>query len=116
MPPTGQKNALPIVTQMVTARLNAASWRWRGQSIHVLGSTWLQELIQEYETVFTNQLLDKSTMHVESVTFSLCNDIKVPNKNITAHLLQANLRASADKLLDKFKNDGLLKKAPKLCK
>ena len=55
-------------------------------------------------------------MHVESVTFSLYNDIKVPNKNITAHLLQANLRASADKLLDKFKNDGLLKKAPKLCK
>ena len=47
-------------------------------------------------------------MHVESVTFSLRNDIEIPNKNITAHLLQANLRASADKLLDKFKNDGLL--------
>ena len=55
-------------------------------------------------------------MHVEPVTFSLRDDIKIPNKNITAHLLQANLLASADKLLDKFKNDGPTKKAPRLCK
>ena len=103
---------------MVSARLDAASWRWRGQSIHVLSklSTWLQELIKEYETVFTNQISDKATKHVEPVTFPLCNDIKIPNKTIKAHLLQANLRASAVKLLDKFKNDGLIKKEPKLCK
>ena len=55
-------------------------------------------------------------MHVESVTFSLRNDIEIPDKNITAHLLQANLRASADKLLDKLENGCLIKKAPRLCK
>ena len=54
-------------------------------------------------------------MNVKPVTFSLC-DIKIPDKNLTAHLPPANLRASADKLLDKLENGGLIKKAPRLCK
>ena len=54
-------------------------------------------------------------MNVEPVTFSL-RDIKIPDKNLTAHLPPANLRASADKLLDKLENGGLIKKAPRLCK
>ena len=104
---------------MVTARLDATSWRWRDQSIHILSklpTSWLLELIKKYETVFTNHLPDKSTMYVEPVTFSLRNDIEIPNKNITAHLLQAKLRASADKLLDKLENGGLIKKGTKALK
>ena len=78
--------------------------------------TWLQEMITEHQTVFTNQLSSKSIMNVEPVTFSLRDNIRIPDKNITAHLPPANLRASADRLLDKLESGGLIKKAPRLCK
>ena len=78
--------------------------------------TWLQDMITEHQTVFTNQLSSKSIMNVEPVTFSLRDNIRIPDKNITAHLPPANLRASADRLLDKLESGGLIKKAPRLCK
>ena len=77
--------------------------------------TWLQDLIKEFKIVSTNQLLSQSIMKVEPVTFFL-RDIKIPNNNLTAHLPQASLKESADKLLDKLESGGLIKKAPRLCR
>ena len=77
---------------------------------------WLQDLIEEHSDVFTNELSTASIMNVEPVTFSIRDDIKIPNKNITAHLPPANLRASADKLLDKMEAGGLIAQAPRQCK
>ena len=73
-------------------------------------------MIIEHQTVFTNQLSSKSIMNVEPVTYSLRDNISIPDKNITAYLPPANLRASADRLLDKLERGGLIKKAPRLCK
>ena len=78
--------------------------------------TWLQDMIEEYPDIFTNELSAASIMNVEPVTFSLREDIEIPNKNITAHLPPANLRASADRLLDKLENGQLIGKAPRQCK
>ena len=47
--------------------------------------------------------------------FTLRKNVKIPNNNLTAHLPPANLRESADKLLDKLEKGGLIKKAPRVC-
>ena len=78
--------------------------------------TWLQEMIKEFKTIFTNQLSKHSIMDVEPATFTLKKNVKIPNNNLTAHLPPANLRESADKLLDKLEQGGLIKKAPRVCK
>ena len=53
-------------------------------------------------------------MDVEPATFTLKKNVKIPNNNLTAHLPPANLRESADKLLDKLEQGGLIKKAPRV--
>merc|ERR1711940_297538 len=77
--------------------------------------TWLQEMIKEFKSVFTNQLSKHSIMDVEPATFTPKKNVKIPNNNLTAHLPPANLRESADKLLDKLEQGGLIKKAPRVC-
>ena len=47
--------------------------------------TWLQEMIKEFKTVFTNQLSKHSIMNVEPATFTLKKNVKIPNNNLTAH-------------------------------
>ena len=47
--------------------------------------------------------------------FTLRKNVKIPNNNLTAHLPPANLRESADRLLDKLERGGLIKKAPRVC-
>ena len=76
--------------------------------------TWLQEMIKEFKTVFTNQLSKHSIMNVKPATFTLKKNVEIPNNNLTAHLPPANLRESADKLLDKLEQGGLIKKAPRV--
>merc|ERR1712155_417396 len=78
--------------------------------------TWLQEMIKEFKTVFTNQLSKHSIMNVKPATFTLKKNVEIPNNNLTAHFPPANLRDSADKLLDKLEQGGLIKKAPRVCK
>ena len=70
---------------------------------------WLQDQITEIQDIFKNQTTKSSLMNVEPVTLSLREDVKIPNKNITAHLPPANLRASADKLLDKLERNNLIR-------
>ena len=77
---------------------------------------WLQEQVIEFQDIFTNQTTKTSIMNVEPVTLSLREDVKIPNKNITASLPPANLRASADKLLDKLERNNLISKASRVCK
>merc|ERR1712155_478976 len=60
--------------------------------------TWLQEMIKEFKTVFTNQLSKHSIMNVKPATFTLKKNVKIPNNNLTAHLPPANLRESAGKI------------------
>ena len=72
-------------------------------------------MIKEFKTIFTNQLSKHSIMDVEPATFTLKKNVKIPNNNLTAHLPPANLRESADKLLDKLEQGGLIKKAPRVC-
>ena len=74
--------------------------------------TWLQEMIKEFKTVFTNQLSKHSIMNVKPATFTLKKNVEIPNNNLTAHFPPANLRDSADKLLDKLEQGGLIKKLP----
>ena len=69
--------------------------------------TWLRNLIKEFKSIFTNQISEQSIMNVEPVTFTLRDDVEIPNNNLTAHLPPANLRESADKLLDKLERGGL---------
>merc|ERR1711978_672496 len=76
--------------------------------------TWLQEMIKEFKTVFTNQLSKHSIMNVKPATFTLKKNVEIPNNNLTAHFPPANLRDSADKLLDKLEQGGLIKKAPRV--
>merc|ERR1712004_61248 len=78
--------------------------------------TWLQDMIKENKTIFTNQLSKHSIMNVKPATFTLKKNVEIPNNNLTAHLPPANLRESADKLLDKLEQGGLIKKAPRVCK
>merc|ERR1712004_385525 len=78
--------------------------------------TWLQDMIKEFKTVFTNQLSKHSIMNVKPATFTLKKNVEIPNNNLTAHFPPANLRESADKLLDKLEQGGLIKKAPRVCK
>ena len=40
---------------------------------------WLQSLIKEFKSVFTNQISEQSVMNVEPVKFSLPNNVKIPN-------------------------------------
>ena len=77
---------------------------------------WLQDMIAEFPDVFTNQISSDSIMNVEPVTFSVRKDVKIPNKNITAHLPPANLRKSADELLEKLQKAKLIKQANRNCK
>ena len=77
---------------------------------------WLQSMIKEFMSVFTNQISEQSVMNVEPVKFSLRKNVKIPNNNLTAHLPPANLRESADRLLNKLERGGLIKKAPRVCK
>merc|ERR1711911_152181 len=76
--------------------------------------TWLQDMIKENKTIFTNQLSKHSIMNVKPATFTLKKNVEIPNNNLTAHLPPANLRESADKLLDKLEQGGLIKKAPRV--
>merc|ERR1712147_372345 len=79
--------------------------------------TWLQDMIKENKTIFTNQLSKHSIMNVKPATFTLKKNVEIPNNNFTAHLPPANLRESADRLLDKLEQGGLIKKAPiRVCK
>merc|ERR1711873_161010 len=48
--------------------------------------TWLQEMIKDFKTIFTNQLSKHSIMNVEPATFTLKKNVKIPNNNLTAHL------------------------------
>ena len=50
-------------------------------------------------------------MNVEPAKFTLRKNVKIPDNNLTAHLPPANLRESADRLLDKLERGGLIKKA-----
>ena len=54
-------------------------------------------------------------MNVEPAKFTLRKNVKIPDNNLTAHLPPANLRESADRLLDKLEKGGLIKKAPRVC-
>merc|ERR1711928_287631 len=56
--------------------------------------TWLQDKIKEFKTIFTNQLSKHSIMNVEPATFTLKENVEIPNNNLTAHLPPANLRES----------------------
>merc|ERR1712020_364323 len=76
--------------------------------------TWLQQMIKEFKTIFTNQLSKHSIMNVKPATFTLKKNVEIPNNNLTAHFPPANLRDSADKLLDKLEQGGLIKKAPRV--
>ena len=78
--------------------------------------TWLQNMIKEFKSVFTNQISEQSVMNVDAVKFSLHDNVEIPNNNLTAHLPPANLRESADRLLDKLERGGLIKKAPRVCR
>jgi hypothetical protein len=53
-------------------------------------------------------------MNVKPATFTLKKNVEIPNNNLTAHLPPANLRESADKLLDKLEQGGLIKPAPRV--
>ena len=53
-------------------------------------------------------------MNVEPAKFTLRKNVKIPDNNHTAHLPPANLRESADRLLDKLERGGLIKKAPRV--
>ena len=77
---------------------------------------WLQDMIAEFSDVFTNQISSNSIMNVEPVTFSIRKDVKIPNKNITASLPPANLRKSADELLEKLQKAKLIKQANRNCR
>merc|ERR1711954_382299 len=76
--------------------------------------TWLQEMIKEFKTVFTNQLSKHSIMNVKPATFTLKKNVEIKDNNLTAHFPPANLRESADRLLDKLEQGGLIKKAPRV--
>ena len=76
---------------------------------------WLQKMVKEFKCIFTNQLSQQSIMDVEPAKFTLRKNVKIPNNNLTAHLPPANLRESADRLLDKLERGGLIKKAPRVC-
>ena len=76
---------------------------------------WLQKMVKEFKCIFTNQLSQQSIMDVEPAKFTLRKNVKIPNNNLTAHLPPANLRESADRLLDKLEKGGLIKKAPRVC-
>ena len=76
--------------------------------------TWLQKMVKEFKCIFTNQLSQQSIMDVEPAKFTLRKNVKIPNNNLTAHLPPANLRESADRLLDKLEKGGLIKKAPRV--
>ena len=54
-------------------------------------------------------------MNVEPAKFTLRKNVKIPDNNLTAHLPPANLRESADRVLDKLEKGGLIKKAPRIC-
>merc|ERR1711994_896651 len=62
--------------------------------------TWLQDMIKENKTVFTNQLSKHSIMNVKPATFTLKKNVEIPN----------------NKLTDKLEQGGLIKKAPRVCK
>ena len=50
MLPTGQKNALPLVIHWLL--LDAAFWRWRGQSIRIsLHQSALRQVNHEYSNI-----------------------------------------------------------------
>merc|ERR1712020_178714 len=76
--------------------------------------TWLQQMIKEFKTIFTNQLSKHSIMNVKPATFTLKKNVEIPNNNLTAHFPPANLRESADRLLHKLEQGGLIKKAPRV--
>ena len=77
--------------------------------------TWLQKMIKEFKCIFTNQLSQQLIMNGEPAKFTLRKNVKIPDNNLTAHLPPANLRESADRLLDKLEKGGLIKKAPRVC-
>lgn len=76
---------------------------------------WLQKTIKEFKSIFTNQISEQSVMNVEPAKFTLRKNVKIPDNNLTAHLPPANLRESADRLLDKLERGGLIKKDPRVC-
>merc|ERR1711873_44406 len=47
--------------------------------------TWLQEMIKEFKSVFTNQLSKHSIMNVKPAPFTLKKNAEIPNNNLTAH-------------------------------
>ena len=71
-------------------------------------------MIKEFKSIFTNQLSKHSIMNVKPATFTLKKNVEIPNNNLTAHFPPANLRDSADRLLDKLEQGGLIKKAPRV--
>merc|ERR1712020_201226 len=76
--------------------------------------TWLQHMIKEFKSIFTNQLSKHSIMNVKPATFTLKKNVEIKDNNLTAHFPPANLRESADRLLDKLEQGGLIKKAPRV--
>merc|ERR1712115_586062 len=76
--------------------------------------TWLQHMIKEFKSVFTNQLSKHSIMNVKPATFTIKKNVEIKDNNLTAHFPPANLRESADRLLDKLEQGGLIKPAPRV--
>merc|ERR1711873_140605 len=48
--------------------------------------TWLQDIIKENKTIFTNQLSKHSIMNVKPATFTLKKNVEIKDNNLTAHL------------------------------